>query len=83
MPVIELKQKHVEAFYHAIPQDLTAVELFRDMLRNSGAIVRAAQKAKWFETDPGDVDELAPGAVLELAKEVTAAYGEAIAVSPS
>lgn len=54
--------------------------------RASGAIVRAAAEAGWF--DNGDVPaagipDMKPGAVLKLAREVLAYYAEAGTVDPN
>ena len=83
MTVIELKQRHVDAFYSHLPEGEMVGRMFIDLLRNAGAIVRAAQKANWLDPDPGNVDELKPSAVLELAKAVAEAYGKAITIDPS
>jgi hypothetical protein len=81
--IIALKQRQVDEFFANIPDKLTSAKIFLDPMRYAGTIVRAAQKAKWFETDPGDIDELTPSAVVALALEVSKAYNDALAVRPN
>ncbi len=75
--MIELKQRHVEAFFKAMRTagvnagDMSAPEY-------TGAVVRAAQAAEIVSV--ADVGEMAPRDVIRLAREVNDAIAEALAI---
>jgi hypothetical protein len=78
--IIELKQRHLEAFE---AEYFRLMDGKRGKNTDNGATVRAAQKAGWFVTDPGDVGELTGKRVGELAAEINRVYVEAITLDPN
>lgn len=80
MRIIDLKQRHLEAFedaYHAAD--------VKDGLSNiSGRTVRAAIAAGWFgEGCDADVGEMKAGEVRQLAQEINEAYTAAVTIDPN
>jgi hypothetical protein len=75
--MIELKQRHVEAFFKAMrlaginSGDMSAPEY-------AGAVVRAAASAGMLDAPDIDVGEMLPREVVKLAREVNNAITEAL-----
>jgi hypothetical protein len=80
--IIELKQRHVEAFVKAMPKDAGNIPL----ALYQGEAVRSACKAGWF-IEPvfkvEEVDDMNPADVRALFEAAMKGYSEAMGISPS
>lgn len=80
---IELQQKHVDNMISWLPKDVIISIVFMDLPRYASTIVRAAIAAKWFESPPvGDIGEMKPSDVMQIAIKVREAYNKSLEVSP-
>jgi len=79
--MIELKQKHVDAFVAKLPRDIPVNIVFYDMGRYASSIVRSAIAAKWVD-ETEDIGEWIPSRVKTLAEEIRDAYYKSLEVSP-
>ena len=79
-----LTQGQVDSFVSRLPviPGVTISEMFRDLIRYSSSIVRAANGAGWFDEKLEKIDEFPPKKTISLAQEVITAYGKSLEVSP-
>jgi hypothetical protein len=80
--IIELKQRHVEAFVKEMPKDAGNIPF----ALYQGEAVRSACKAGWFIEPvfkPEEVDEMKPADVREIFAAAMKVYSEAMGVPPS
>jgi hypothetical protein len=82
--LIDLKQRHLEAFVKEMPTGDDAGKM--PVIVYMGQVVRAACKAGWY-LEPAfkveDVDEMSPADVRDLSASAMKIYSEAMGVSPS
>ena len=76
----DLRQHHLEAFE---AEYFKLMDGKRGKNTDNGATVRAAQKAGWFVTDPGDVGEMTGAECARIAAEINRVYVEAITLDPN
>ncbi len=79
MKIIDIRQKHLEAFEEAYNKDRPV-----GLSSSAGHAVRAALAAGWFDDAGGvDVGDMKGSEVRRIAKEIDAAYNAAVSLDPN
>jgi hypothetical protein len=76
----DLRQRDVEVYYRALREIAAEMGASLGMLmapEYNGIVVRAAVRAGWLEGGPGDVADMTPRVVKELATEINKAIADA------